>query len=167
MTARPTSGTPARRNALGAAAALGLGALVYVTMRDHLPAVLPGWLSTVEALSASRALVPDWLTGPLPSFAHAAAVLLLTAAVAGRTRLARGAMALSLLLCLALELVQHPVVNETVAAWTGAAGLAPDRLLSYAAHGTFDHYDVAAVVLAAVVAHWLVTRPTPSKGETE
>ncbi len=167
MAAPKVPTTPAHRYTLGAAGARLFGALVYVTMRDHLPAALPAWLSNVGPLAAVRALVPDWLTGPMPSLAHAAAVLLLTAAVAGGTRLARPAMAGSLLLCLALELVQHPVVNDSMAALTGAAGLAPGRLLAYAAHGTFDSFDVAAIIAAAAAAFWLIKRLMPSKGETD
>ena len=159
--------TPAHAYVLGTAAALALGALVYVTMRDQLPAVLPAWLSAHVPLTALRAFVPDGLTGPMPSFAHAAAVLLLTAAVAGRTRLARPAMAGSLLLCLALELVQHPAVNDGMALWIDAAGLAPGRLLEYAGHGTFDSYDIAAIVVAATVVFRLTEGLTPSKGETD
>ncbi len=167
MAALKVPTTPAHSYTLGAAAALLFGALVYGTMRDNLPAAMPAWLSTVESLAALRAFVPDWLTAPLPSFAHAAAVLLLTAAVAGGTRLARPAMALSLLLCLALELVQHPVVNDSMARWIDAPGPAPGRLIDYAVHGTFDNADIAAILVAAAVALWLTQRLTPSQGETD
>ncbi len=133
-----------------AMAGLVVGVVVYLAMRDQVPAITPAWLAGHPLLLALRASVADSLTAPLPSFLHAYAVLLSTAAVAGRGRLAVPALIASTVLCILLEAIQHPAIAATFTGIAGSSGIA-GSLAHYAASGTFDPLDVAAILLAGAI----------------
>ena len=148
-----TAPAPAQLLLWRATAGLVLGAIIYLAVRDQLPVITPLWLANHPLLVSLRASVPDALTGPLPSFLHAYAVLMLTAAVAGQSPLAAPAMIGSTVLCLALEIIQHPVMTAAIAGsldTVEATGL-PKALLDYAASGTFDSLDLLAIALACAI----------------
>lgn len=150
-----------------AVVALLSGLLVYLVDR---PAGHAMWIPAVGLPAAGRRLgtAGDWL----PSFLHALAFSLLTAAVlrAG-TRAAYAACAAWALVGLAFEAGQHSQLKAPLAAalrGSGAPGELTGPMASYLLRGTFDGADIAAVLAgslcAAAVLLLFAERPAP-KGD--
>lgn len=131
--------------------ALSWGLLVYLTDRANLAAGWPQGLG-IDGRSLFGA-AGEWL----PSFAHAFAFSLFTAAaLPGAAALRYGACIAWGAINVVFEFGQHPALK---AAWAGLlapsplAHNRPGRLLAaYCLHGTFDWHDVAAAVGGAVAA---------------
>jgi hypothetical protein len=142
-----------------------LGVAVYALARSaliwglpaalHFPGTVP-WLARVG--------------GSVPTFAHTAALALLTTGVLGGKRrdawIACGAWTV---INTAFEFGQHPQIR------IGLVGVLPDwlervwlldRTRSYFMNGTFDFADIVGAVLGAVAAY-LVIRKTRIRGEQE
>jgi hypothetical protein len=134
---------------------LGLGLLVYLADRGSSHVALLRWLPLAGG-HAVFGVLGQWL----PSFVHACAFGLLTAAALPAVPALRlGACAVWGAADVAFELGQHPILSPWLASTLHHAfGTGPlTRALSnYFVHGTFDIGDVAAAVLGALAASLLV-----------
>lgn len=155
--------TVARLQAALAAVALAVGAAVYLLDRGGDVGFVPAALA--ERLSVHR--VFGLLGGSLPSFTHAFAFALLTAAVLRPwPALARLGCAVWVLIDAVFELAQIHAVGGVLGAAIGrsangpaAAVLAP--LGAYLASGTFDVLDLAAIAAGGAAAYLVVAASEP------
>jgi len=142
--------------ALGCAA-LALGWLVYLTDREASHALL---VPTVAALAGGH-----WfgaLGGSLPSFAHALAFSLLTAAaLPPRSAWRYGACAAWFAVNVAFEVGQHAHVSARL-----ADVLPASFVTNYFVGGTFDGGDIVAALLGALAAA-IVLRSMPAISENQ
>ena len=142
---------PAMLVVLGACA-LAIGVLVYLTDRDPTRAAL---VRTVSELPGSTLF--GTVGGWLPSFTHAFAFSLFTAAIgrSGTADPAYGACALWWAIDTTFELAQVPQVSHGIVDAIESA-LAPswltDAMVTYLVHGTFDVADLVAVAGGALAA---------------
>ncbi|HHM05519.1 MAG TPA: hypothetical protein ENJ19_07225 [Gammaproteobacteria bacterium] len=129
------------------ATVLAAGALVYVLARPAGSAafVPAGW--SLELFAA-----PPWLSGQLPSFAHAFALPLLTAATLAlhHRRALLAACGVWAGINILFELGQHPAAAALLEPYLRHV----DHRLAHAAaayfsHGTFDGWDIIAVIAGA------------------
>ncbi len=145
---------------LGLTALMG-GTAVYLLDRPAEQSVIPSALS----LFAQTPPVFGHLGASLPSFAHAFAFALLTAALLG------GAKRSALTACLAwglletvFELGQHP----GLATWlvgalppVGTPNAFVDYTRAYFQHGTFDPGDLLAIAAGALAAYLVIEKTRP------
>lgn len=143
-----------------ALAALLLGLAVYVTDRPAGHAALIPALPALSALAGGLSF--GAAGGWLPSFVHPFAFALLTASLRAPARQpAFGACFGWWGVNLAFEGLQHPAAAAALAAGAvepGIAGRALAALAAYAAAGTFDALDLAAVTLGALAAAFVLSR---------
>lgn len=147
---------PEARLLLLATVFLSLGVLVYLFGRSAPVYFLPAWLVP------DPVAVVSLLGGSLPAFAHTISMILVTAAVLRpwpRT-LAFNCAAWCALEC-GFELGQTESLGSRIVAalpeWTGRAPVleaADDYFIS----GTFDYGDIAACLLAAFIAYFVVRK---------
>jgi hypothetical protein len=138
------------------AAFLLCGVLVYSLARSALIWGLPLALHVPATIS--------WLgrmSGSAPTFAHTAALSLLTAGVLGGTR--RGAWSACvawMLVNIAFEFGQHPLVRlhlvGSLPHWLERVWLL-DRTRCYFMNGTFDYTDIVAAVLGGATAFAIIS----------
>ncbi|MEM7082722.1 MAG: hypothetical protein AAF465_08310 [Pseudomonadota bacterium] len=134
---------------LTAVLALCAGASVYVISRVNGP-FWTTWIdgSTLAALRAHAVSVP--LSQQLPSFFHALALFSATLAVTADWRRGRSvALSISLIVVVAMEFVQHPVVENLCRAAHRCLG---SPFQEYMTDGTFDWFDLVAIAVAAAFA---------------
>ena len=146
-----------------AAISLGLGILVYAFGRPVPPVLMSDVLA---ALGLEHASAPESIpfAYQLPSFFHMLTLLLLVLAVTLRQpHLRIPALTVTLVLGLALEFVQHPMV---LAPWSACMNTPACRAFSglydYARAGTFDPADLLAIICAALVSGILLRLLTRS-----
>jgi hypothetical protein len=124
----------------------GLGALVYVWDRGVGTTLL---LPSAFGHRSGEGLLFGALGGSLPSFAHAFAFTLLTAALLGRNARARWLAGGGWWLVDTLfELGQHPALKDQLATFM------PGVIGAYFMHGTFDYFDLLATTLGVLAAGW-------------
>ena len=148
-----------RRQGLYAAAALLTGAAIYAFCRGE-PTLLAQnlWPAQSDLLRPLKTPIP-WITGSLPSFVHAYALLMASAAIAIDAKLSRAALWGGVLICLSMEAIQAAPLAQAIAA--AAAELpALKGVASYAIAGTFDVFDVLAISVASSAATWQVANMT-------
>lgn len=141
-----------------AACAIACGVATYVWLRPSPAMFLPtGWHRPLAQG------VPVEILGALPTFVHALALSLLTAAVlnARRVALLRAVCASWCAIELAFELAQHPIVAATLLArWPcdidTCVALKP--IAHFMRGGSFNRLDLAAAVLGSAAAYALMAR---------
>lgn len=137
--------------AISASLALALGAVVYLTDRDASRAML---IPATAAFAGGKVfgVLGQWL----PSFVHAFAFSLFTAAVlAPRSAPRYGACLAWGAINVAFEVGQHPLVSASLAdALQGPLGAMPmaQALARYFVQGTFDRGDIVAALSGALAA---------------
>ena len=143
-------------------ATLMLGALVYLLDRPAEQSFIPSTISLFQVTPAVFGVIG----GSLPAFAHVFAFSLLTAAVLGGAKKARITACLGwCAVDAAFEVGQHP----QVANWLSGQLEGFEHLLvlaqttRYFHYGTFDPWDLLAIVLGALVAYRVVEQ-TQSRG---
>lgn len=135
--------------------ALLLGVTLYGLTRDPRPIVMQNLLPAVWDAAAGWHIPAQW-----PSFLHSYALVVATRFVYPLSNRVHYTAALcSIGLAFALELVQHPVIAKVLPSSNAPLlGTLLESVNDYALFGTFDVYDLVAVLLGAVLALW-VTRP--------
>lgn len=139
--------------------AIVLGVAFYTFARPQPALFLPADWHSPQAHA-----LPALLCAGLPTFVHALAMPLLTAALLQpRKRIGLGAICAAWCVVeIAFEAAQHPRIGPALLAHLlvgehGHTGPAP--LASFVRTGTFDAIDVAAAVLASFTADALLRRP--------
>lgn len=153
-----------RQTSIGMAC-IFLGVLVYVIARPEGVLFLPEVFNLGHYFPA----LLTSLTGSLPTFFHVLGLSLLTAAVLAPGKRATVAICISWAAVNGLfELGQHAAID----AWLSARlpeGFQDNWLLEqtlrYFHHGTFDHADLAAILLAAAIAHTIIRQICQSGGK--
>lgn len=147
----PARAPAARLQALAGLLALAAGTLVYVVDR---PSEATAFLGAIN-LSAMLPPLYGPLGASLPTFAHALAFSLLTAACLGGQRLAGLAGCCAwLVIDTGFELGQLPAIAAHIPA-TVPAGFAPVR--DYFVRGTFDPADLISIFIGTCVAAGVIT----------
>jgi len=140
--------------ALGCLAMAG-GLLVYWMQRDLRHAALIPAVAPLAGHAAFGAL-GQWL----PSFVHPLAFSLFTAALLPpRAGLAYGICAAWAGVNVAFEIGQHPQISAHLAGALAALpgpSVVTQALANYFVRGTFDAYDLAAAILGALLAAWVL-----------
>ena len=141
--------------------ALLLFALAFAVYMFDRPAgsayLMPGWLAMHVPGRSVFGAAGQWL----PSFAHAFAFTVLTAAVWPMARRRRAGFAAGLWCAIgsALEIGQHPALarplSEALPAWFAAVPVL-DHLGAYWLRGGFGADDLIAIVAGCATAGWLV-----------
>lgn len=148
--------------------ALVVGFAAYAFLRPHAVAFLPaGWhRPQMHGL-------PIWLLAGLPTFVHMLAMALLTAIVIGSPHAAtsRVSCAAWCAVEIGFELVQHVAVRPALLAALpadAAASIWFAPFANFVRGGTFDPLDIAAALLATLVAYAILNhRPSRSDKPTE
>jgi hypothetical protein len=144
----------AMRLASLAALALRVGVLAYAIDRQgHTAYLLPAWLTAPSGTKPVFGHIADWL----PSFSHAVAFSLLTAAVLPRgTASAAGACATWCAVDGGFELAQHKAWSASIAAalpeWFARVPVL-DSTGRDVRNGTFDPNDLLAIAAGCLVAY--------------
>lgn len=140
--------------ALIAAAALGMGILVYLFARPPIELLPFSWHFRPGPWSGS-------LTGVLPEFLHVFAFILLTAAVVRRPPRPVSICAFWLGTETLFEVGQHPLLApymaETLPTWLGQLPIL-SRTANYFLQGTFDPWDFVAIALGTLAAYAVIKR---------
>jgi len=92
-----------------------------------------------------------------------ALMLVAAALTSGQPRLRAVALTITFVLGLAMELVQHPAVTNTVSACTAAPCSWLPGFKPYARTGTFDPLDIYAIAVAALVAIVIIALLPPGR----
>jgi hypothetical protein len=146
-----------------AVCALLIGVAAYAFLRPHAAVFLPADWHRPQMHG-----LPTWLLGGLPTFVHTLAMALLTAIAIGSARVAtlRAICAAWCAVEIGFELVQHAALRPALLAALPAdaqASFWTAPFANFVRRGTFDSLDIAAALLATLVAYTTLNhRPSRS-----
>lgn len=143
--------------------AIVLGLLLYILTRDPRPVFMQTVIPAAWKIELGWAFAPQW-----PSFLHSYALIIATCYLfPPRKRFHREAIFGAFLLAFTLELVQHPRIATLISvSELPVLGKLLESIKQYALFGTFDVYDLVAVICGVLAALWFSKRHSVTPADT-
>ena len=139
---------------IAAIAALSLGLMVYLMIRDPQQVYFLSYFAPLQQSDSSR---PGIVSDFLPSLFHSYAFILLTVAtLSASTAQTRSVCLFWVIIECSFEIGQHDAIAEHISKYTGTMRFL-DVFSEYFINGTFDLLDIAAIAAGACLAYATVS----------